>query len=387
MIAERVEVYKRRQPNLTYSEPDKRIWQRTLKQRNGSSATFDEVEIIDPLEQYLIEIGKFPLLIPAQERILTRKIKLGQSAWTWLAIFSGFENIPDKLRNDAIKAATEGKKIIDFENLTWAGFVIKPQDTDIAEEKIAILKEANQAFDRLVVSNLRLVVAVAKKYQHHGLPLLDLIQEGAPGLMRAVVKYDRDKGKEKGFENGYKFSTYATWWIRQAVTRAIEDKSKTIRLPIHLQERSIKIGKFGETLSQELCKEPTRAEIAKGMKMSVEQVSAALTPDPISLDAEIGNDGETGLTAIISDPTQDIEEAATKDELKERVWEVLQSLLPRERKVIALRFGLEDGRSRTLKEVGKEFSFTRERARQIEVTAMNKLRRNSRIRRLITYLS
>ena len=390
MTVEALETRRQRKPNLVYSDPNRIIWPRTLRERNGSSgyATSEDVEIVDPADQYLIEVGQYPLLTPEEERNLTQKIRLGQDDWFYLKNLLNSPNLTSNLKTRIDTALNESGRIVDGRKPNRQSSEKQSMSEDVIEEKIAIVKEANQAFDRLVVSNLRLVVAVAKKYQHHGLPLLDLIQEGAPGLMRAVVKYDRDKGKEKGFENGYKFSTYATWWIRQAVQRAIADKARAIRLPIHLNERRAKIVQTSDVLVQKLQKEPTEAEIAKNMGLSAEQVSAALSPrDTLSLEAEIGKDGNSDLTDVIPDPNQDVEEAATKDELKAKVTEALDCLKLRERKVISLRFGLEDGRSRTLMEVGNEFQVTRERIRQIEVKALAKLHQSPKFQRLAVYLN
>lgn len=381
MVAERTEISRPQKPRLAGGKSP--VWPRSFRERNGyggQTSQNGDIELVESIEQYLIEIGRIPLLTPKQEKIITSKIRLGQKAWMDLTIVSGFENLDHDLKTRVKSVVLAGLKIVDTKNLDWTGYQIDPfKNKDLTEERIFLVEEGIRFFDQLINSNLRLVVAVAKKYLSNEFPLLDLVQEGNIGLMRAALKFDPD------LDN--RFSTYATWWIRQTIQRAKTDKARAVRLPTHLHERATRIAKTSETLSQQLQREPSVAEIAKNMKMSPSQVSAALTPDTVSLETEIGNDGESDLTEIIPDPTQDIEEAATKNELKERVWEALDCLFPRERKVIRLRFGLEDGRSRTLQEVGGEFQVTRERIRQIEAKALRKLRKSPKAARLAVYLS
>jgi RNA polymerase primary sigma factor len=294
-----------------------------------------ESSLDDPVRMYLREIGRVPLLSAEEEVRLARRMERGRVE------------------------------------------LLKPT----ANRDYRLIEDGEEAQRRLTEANLRLVVSVAKKYIGRGMSLLDLIQEGNIGLIRAVEKFDYTKG--------YKFSTYATWWIRQAITRAIADQARTIRIPVHMVETINRLIRISRRLLQDLGREPTSEEIAEQMEISPEKVREIIkvSQEPVSLETPIGEEDDSHLGDFIEDHTALAPaDAASHQLLKEQVEDVLDSLTERERKVLQLRFGLDDGRSRTLEEVGKEFHVTRERIRQIEAKALRKLRHPSRSRKLKDYL-
>lgn len=314
------------------------------------------VSIEDPVRMYLKEIGKVPLLSADEEIELAQKMEAGSVA---------VEKIPLLKERLAENGDEQEKEEIQAE--------IKALQLDV--------DRGSDAKKRLAEANLRLVVSIAKRYVGRGMLFLDLIQEGNLGLIKAVEKFD--------YRKGYKFSTYATWWIRQAITRAIADQARTIRIPVHMVETINKLIRVSRQLLQELGREPTPEEIAEEMKMPVERVREILkiSQEPVSLETPIGEEEDSHLGDFIKDDNVPVPaDAAAFTLLKEQLEEVLGTLTEREQKVLTLRFGLEDGRARTLEEVGKEFNVTRERIRQIEAKALRKLRHPSRSRKLKDYL-
>ena len=315
----------------------------------------DGVSIEDPVRMYLKEIGKVPLLSAEEEIELAKNMEAGAVAKEKIAILKSRE-----------ENATE-------EELAEIKEEIKNLQKD--------LDAGNEAKKRLAEANLRLVVPIAKRYVGRGMLFLDLIQEGNLGLIKAVEKFD--------YRKGYKFSTYATWWIRQAITRAIADQARTIRIPVHMVETINKLIRVSRQLLQELGREPSPEEIAAEMNMPVERVREILkiSQEPVSLETPIGEEEDSHLGDFIQDDNVPVPaDAAAFTLLKGQLEEVLGTPTEREQKVLTLRFGLEDGRARTLEEVGKEFNVTRERIRQIEAKALRKLRHPSRSRKLKDYL-
>ena len=314
----------------------------------------DSFGIDDPVRMYLKEIGKVNLLTPDEEIQLAQDMGAGDAAREQLA--------------EIEKARKNGEEV------------------SLAQEEEKELKRAirkgEAAKQRLAEANLRLVVSIAKRYVGRGMLFLDLIQEGNLGLIKAVEKFDYTKG--------YKFSTYATWWIRQAITRAIADQARTIRIPVHMVETINKVIRVSRQLLQELGHDPTPEEISEEMNMPVDKVREILkiAQEPVSLETPIGEEEDSHLGDFIPDEdASEPSEAASYTLLKERLIDVLDTLTPREEKVLKLRFGLEDGRTRTLEEVGKEFNVTRERIRQIEAKALRKLRHPSRSKKLKDFLN
>ena len=313
------------------------------------------VSVEDPVRMYLKEIGKVPLLSADEEIELAQNMEDGAVATEKINVLKG-----------RIDGASEEEK------------------AEIKEEIKTLQRDVDKGADakkRLAEANLRLVVSIAKRYVGRGMLFLDLIQEGNLGLIKAVEKFD--------YKKGYKFSTYATWWIRQAITRAIADQARTIRIPVHMVEIINKLIRVSRQLLQELGREPSPEEIAKEMNMPVERVREILkiSQEPVSLETPIGEEEDSHLGDFIKDDNVPVPaDAAAFTLLKEQLEEVLGTLTEREQKVLTLRFGLEDGRARTLEEVGKEFNVTRERIRQIEAKALRKLRHPSRSRKLKDYL-
>lgn len=313
------------------------------------------VSVEDPVRMYLKEIGKVPLLSADEEIELAQNMEDGAVAIEKINVLKG-----------RLDGASEEEK------------------AEIKEEIKTLQKDVDKGADakkRLAEANLRLVVSIAKRYVGRGMLFLDLIQEGNLGLIKAVEKFD--------YKKGYKFSTYATWWIRQAITRAIADQARTIRIPVHMVETINKLIRVSRQLLQELGREPSPEEIAKEMSMPVDRVREILkiSQEPVSLETPIGEEEDSHLGDFIKDDNVPVPaDAAAFTLLKEQLEEVLGTLTEREQKVLTLRFGLEDGRARTLEEVGKEFNVTRERIRQIEAKALRKLRHPSRSRKLKDYL-
>lgn len=303
------------------------------------------INIDDHVKMYLKEIGKVNLLTPEEELSLAKRMADGETAKEQL------EEIGEDIDEDTKK------------------------QTDL------LIADGEKAKKSLAEANLRLVVSIAKRYVGRGMLFLDLIQEGNLGLIKAVDKFDYTKG--------YKFSTYATWWIRQAITRAIADQARTIRIPVHMVETINKLVRVSRQLVQELGREPTPEELAKELNMPVDKVReiSKISQEPVSLETPIGEEEDSHLGDFIPDEDAPApSEAASFVLLKEQLGAVLETLSEREAKVLRLRFGLDDGRARTLEEVGKEFDVTRERIRQIEAKALRKLRHPSRSKKLKDFL-
>ena len=304
----------------------------------------------DSVRLYLREIGRVPLLNGAEEVSIAKRIEAGATAASRLADLAAggeLETLPFEERRKLQRAAKDG----------------------------------DRATDELIQANLRLVVSIAKRYVGRGMQLLDLIQEGNLGLMRAVQKFDYTKG--------FKFSTYATWWIRQAITRAIADQARTIRIPVHMVESINKVHRIQRSMLMELEREPTVDELAERADLSPDRVREIMqiSMDPLSLDSPVGEEDDSNLADFIGDVNADAPaEAATKTLLNQAVLEALEELNEREQAVMRLRFGLEDGQARTLEQVGQEFGVTRERIRQIESKTLAKLRHPHRSQKLRDYL-
>jgi RNA polymerase primary sigma factor len=311
----------------------------------GILASSDEIEVSDPVRMYLQEIGRVPLLDAQQEVELAMQMEAGRRA---------------------------------AEKLEDAASLPAPDRVIIQRAKL----QGDRAQQRLVEANLRLVVSIAKKYVGRGMPLLDLVQEGNLGLMRAVEKFD--------YRKGFKFSTYASWWIRQAVTRALADQGRTIRVPVHMVETINKLAAVQRNLSQELGREPSIEEIAADLELEPAKVTELrrIAQDPLSLETPLGEEDDSTLGDFVEDREADAPVTiASFKLLQEYLRMVLEELNDREREVLVMRFGLRDGRVHTLEQVGRHFNVTRERIRQLETKALAKLRQPSRARKLEGYLS
>ena len=336
------------------------------------NALVDSFNIDDPVRMYLKEIGKVSLLSAEGEVELASAIAEGNKAKATLMAW-------ERANGQAVE------QVLDAEDPVGEIEVSDEEIQNLSEEDLAhlrkLVKDGDVAKQKLAEANLRLVVSIAKRYAGRGMLFLDLIQEGNLGLIKAVEKFDYTKG--------YKFSTYATWWIRQAITRAIADQARTIRIPVHMVETN-KVIRVSRQLLQELGHDPSPEEIAAQMNMPVDKVREILkiAQEPVSLETPIGEEEDSHLGDFIPDEgASEPSEAASFTLLKEQLVDVLSTLTPREEKVLKLRFGIEDGRTRTLEEVGKEFNVTRERIRQIEAKALRKLRHPSRSKKLKDFLN
>ena len=338
----------------------------------------DAINIEDPVRMYLKEIGKVPLLTAEEEVAIAKRMENGDIAKSLLeSVFGDGNEDPGRVTTEEefLSALTLEEQRAEADEK--APILLGKTKEELQE----VVEDGEVARKKLAEANLRLVVSIAKRYVGRGMLFLDLIQEGNLGLIKAVEKFD--------FRKGFKFSTYATWWIRQAITRAIADQARTIRIPVHMVETINKLVRISRQLLQELGREPTPEEIAERMNIPVERVREIIkiSQEPVSLETPIGEEEDSHLGDFIQDENVPVPaDAAAYTLLKEQLQEVLGTLTEREQKVLRLRFGLDDGRARTLEEVGREFNVTRERIRQIEAKALRKLRHPSRSRKLKDYL-
>jgi RNA polymerase primary sigma factor len=343
----------------------------------------------DPVRMYLKEIGKVPLLTAAQEVDLARRIEAGEFATELAGSVGGDGKVDNKKLRNLVEhvVAIRNHQLEKFGKVEGIGRDRVPKSWkpkapgDLEDLLRRVERDGQLAKKKLIEANLRLVVSIAKRYVGRGMLFLDLIQEGNLGLIRAVEKFDYSKG--------YKFSTYATWWIRQAITRAIADQARTIRIPVHMVETINKLVRVQRALLQDLGREPTPEEIGRQMGVPADKVREILkvSQEPVSLETPIGEEEDSHLGDFIEDSDAVVPvDAASFILLQEQLESVLHTLSEREKKVIQLRFGLLDGHPRTLEEVGREFGVTRERIRQIESKTLSKLRHPSRSQKLRDYL-
>jgi RNA polymerase primary sigma factor len=323
----------------------------------------------DPVRMYLKEIGKVQLLSGEQEVMLAKRIEAGVFSQQELDVCEQLPTVLAVLHDAGVLPATA---------INPSQWVLPERDLSA---RLAVVRDGDLAKRQLTEANLRLVVSIAKRYVGRGMALLDLIQEGNLGLIRAVEKFDYTKG--------FKFSTYATWWIRQAITRAIADQARTIRIPVHMVETMNKVMRVQRSMLQELGREPTVEEVAAKCELTPDRVREIqrIAQEPVSLETPVGEEDDSFLGDFVEDPTAIAPAmAADRKLLLEDLEEALRELNPREQQVVRLRFGLEDGQIRTLEEVGREFGVTRERIRQIESKTLAKLRHPTRSQRLRDYL-
>ncbi len=372
LLEENIDVLETKEVTITEKELtnlEKELKETTLE------TSLDRAVTGDPVRMYLREIGRENLLSAKEEIELAQMVE-AQKYTEAIEMFKK-KGIKDPTEDQLADEILEGEST-KAEKRKKVKEIKKQAEEFLANHKKFQMKKAR---DKVVNANLRLVVSIAKRYMNRGLTFSDLIQEGNIGLMRAVDKFD--------WRRGFKFSTYATWWIRQAITRAIADQARTIRIPVHMIETINKLKRVQRELSQKYEREPTAKEIAKAMRIEVSKVEEILkiSQEPSSLQARVGAEGDTELSEFIFDEnTESPEDMASYDLLKKHIEEVLDTLSERERKVLELRFGLRDSKPRTLEEVGKVFGVTRERIRQIEAKALRKLRHPSRSRKLKDYL-
>lgn len=360
------------------SEPfDDSINKVDLSSYENELTSTNQIRISDPVKMYLKEIGRVNLLSPQDESEIARRAHEGEEAKKMILDIYRERFHPDISDDDL--------EVIEIDNIRdelLDNYKNDPQNLAYIENILNAYYDGQEARRILISANLRLVVSIARKYLGRGMLFLDLIQEGNMGLIRAVEKFD--------YSLNYKFSTYATWWIRQAITRAIADQARTIRIPVHMVETINKLTRIQRQLVQELGREPTAEEISERMEnMTPEKVREIqkIALDPVSLETPIGEENDSHLGDFIEDKEAlSPSDYANNELLKEEIDMVLQGLTEREEKVLRLRFGLEDGRTRTLEEVGKEFNVTRERIRQIEAKALRKLKHPTRSKRLRDFM-